>query len=118
MTCVNCTAEHYRALPIVVLPKEFAGTVIRITKSGVIKSVSPTQPLGVQTQSQPRAQRFEMHTSLRPKALVTPSISPAPTRTGETPGGHLPIHLRTVRRGLFLTQKPRKNGEGGGEVDG
>ena len=28
-------------VPIVLLPREFSGTIIKITKSGIIKSISP-----------------------------------------------------------------------------
>jgi len=41
MVCTDCIAQYYRGrlAPIVMLPKEFAGTIIKITRSGIIKGV-------------------------------------------------------------------------------
>lgn len=45
MVCTDCVIWGYRGrlAPIVMLPKEFAGTVIKVTKSGVIKSIKAVE---------------------------------------------------------------------------
>lgn len=85
MTCLECIQTHYRGrlAPIVMLPKEFAGTIIKVTKSGVIKSIKAVE-------SSARGLTFKRVREAGPREAVRCLHNPLPLRssastTGETP---------------------------------
>jgi len=113
VTCINCLCYGYRSIPIVMLPKEFARTVIKMTKRG-IKSI-PAFPDRLFKKSRSRQTskgekwgregRFRFSLPISPHSSSPPSSDSSPISRngrrengGAEPSGAIQIHLRMATR--------------------
>jgi len=118
MVCTNCIAQYYRGrlAPIVMLPKEFAGTIIKVTKRGI--KIIPAFPdylfksrsrQNLQGERRGRGRRLPLPSLPASPAHSRPLSSPVSNDflVGEKPLATTPANFSPskARQGLKITEE-------------